>query len=493
MTTKILINAIDPDECRIAIVKNSKLEGFHIESTTHEITHGNIYKGIVSRVEPGLQAVFVDYGAPRHGFLQKNEIHTDYFQDTADGNHSLKNVIKRGQEVLVQVTKDPVGNKGAMLTTYISLAGRYVVLLPGSLNRGISRKIEEGDERSRIKAIFDSLRISDGFGVIIRTASENTTKTRLQKDIRDLSRIWRDIRKNAMKETVPALVYKEQGLIFRSIRDYFTNDVTEILIDNLILFRELKDFISIFSPKHAKVVRLHKEGKPIFTKHQLEDQITSVFENRVLLKSGGSIVIEPTEALVSIDVNSGKGTHKTSIEQTAFRSNLEAVEEIARQLRLRDLGGLIVIDFIDMKDRKHKLDVEKALKTAIKEDRARIKIGSLSRFGLLEMSRQRLRPPVGYGSFSVCPECQGKGQVASIEMLGLAFLRKLQLETLKEEICHVRGKLPTRVADYLLNRKRRELAELEERRNLTIEIEGIAAMHPRDSEIICEKEEKSSL
>ena len=490
MTTKILINAIDPEECRIAIVKNSKLEGFHIESTAREITHGNIYKGIVSRIEPGLQAVFVDYGAPRHGFLQKNEIHSDYFQDTPDGNHSLKNVIKRGQEVLVQVTKDPVGNKGAMLTTCISLAGRYAVLMPGSPNKGISRKIEEGEERSRIKAIFDSIRIPDGFGIIVRTASENITKTRLQKDIRDLSRIWRDIKKAAMKETAPALVYKEQGLIFRSIRDYFTPNVSEILIDNPTLYQELKDFIAIFSPKHAKVVHLHKEGKPIFTKHQLEDQITTIFENRVVLKSGGSLVIEPTEALVSIDVNSGKGTHKSSIEQTAFRTNVEAAEEVARQLRLRDLGGLIVVDFIDMKDRKHKIDVEKALKASVKEDRARTKVGSLSRFGLLEMSRQRLRPPISYGNFEMCPECKGKGQIPSIEMLALAFLRKLQLETLKEDIYHVKGNVPIQVADYLLNRKRKELSELEERRNLTIEIEGVATMHPGDSEIVCERETK---
>ncbi len=487
MSNKILINAVDPEECRIAKIKDNKLDEFHLETTAKAITRGNIYKGVITRVEPGLQAVFVDYGAEKHGFLQKQEIHTDYFQDNQSGDRSIKQIVKRGQEIIVQVTKDPVMTKGATLTTLISLPGRHTVLMPGGKTRGISRKIEDDDKRKRLKKIVTSLKLPEGYGIIVRTAGEECTKTLISKDFNYLLRLWKNIQKKVKNEKSPVLLYKERNLAVRSIRDYFTQDVIEILIDDEAVFKEVKYFINIISPKHNRIVKLHKSARPIFTKYQLENQIASIFENRVPLQSGGSLVIEQTEALVSIDVNSGKATKQGTVEQTAFQSNLEAAEEVARQLRLRDLGGLIVIDFIDMKDSKHKLNVENEIKKHLKDDKARTKISKLSRFGLMEMSRQRIRPSIESGSFVSCKNCRGKGLTLSTEALGLRFLRKLRLETLKSEISNVTGVVPTDVADYLLNNKRSEILDLEKRRNLSIRIESDMTMIPGDIRIICEK------
>ncbi|MGD8256599.1 MAG: Rne/Rng family ribonuclease [Desulfobacterales bacterium] len=485
MSVKILINAVDPEECRVAKVKENKLEEFHIESSLREITHGNIYKGTISRIEPSLQAVFVDYGAERHGFLQKHEIHSDYYLDPDEGYHTIDSIVKRGQEVLVQVTKDPFMKKGAMLTTLISLPGRYMVLKPGSDTRGISRKIETEDERNRIKDSMTSLDIPEDFGIIVRTAAENTTKTALSRDLRYLLRLWKKIKSRVMEEKAPALLYKERHLVIRSIRDSFTPDVSEILIDDESMYHEVRDFIKLFSRRHGKIVKHYRGAKPIFSKFQLEDQIASIFENRVGLKSGGTLVIEQTEALVSIDVNSGKSTHEKSIEQTAFLTNLEAAEEISRQLRLRDLGGLIVIDFIDMKTPNHRGEVERTLRKHVKTDKARTKVGKISKFGLLEMSRQRIHPSIEFGSYLSCRYCQGKGLVPSAEKLGIGFLRKLSLETLKEKAPRVKGIVPVEVAEYLLNKKRRELVDLEIRRDLNVEIEADHSMIPGDSKIIC--------
>jgi ribonuclease E len=488
MSKHILINAVDPEECRIAIIRDKKLEEFNIESAAREITHGNIYKGIITRIEPGLQCVFVDYGADRHGFLQKSEIHPDYFLDNHSGDHSISSIVRRGQELLVQVTKDPVLKKGAMLTTYISLPGRYVVLMPGGSSKGISRKIEDEVERTRLKELIDSLNVPEGFGVIIRTVGAASTKALLIKDMRYLQRLWQNISKKGVHADAPALLYKERNLVLRSIRDSLTSDVDEILIDNEQVYQEVKDFVQIVSPKHIRIIKWHKGPEPIFSLYELEDQIASIFENRVELKSGGSVIIDQTEALVAIDVNSGKGSHKKNIEQTAFSTNVEAAEEIARQLRLRDLGGLIVIDFIDMKESKHKLEVEKALKNFLKEDKARAQMGRISRFGLLEMSRQRIRPSIEYGSYMPCKYCRGKGLLPSTETLGLSFLRKLQMETLKEGVTAVKGVVPLDVADYLLNKKRKDILNLEMRREISIKIEGSVSMLPRESEIICESE-----
>jgi ribonuclease E len=485
MSIKILINAIDPEECRVAIVKDSRLEEFYIESTAREISQGNIYKGIITRIEPSLQAVFVDYGAERNGFLQKHEIHPDYFQDLESGNHDIKKIVKRNQELLVQVTKDPLIKKGAMLTTYISLPGRYLVLMPGTDTRGISRKIEDEEERRRLKDMLDSLKMPEGFGVILRTMGQSCNKTLLSRDLMYLLRLWKTIKSSVMKEKAPALLYKERQLVLRSIRDYFTPDVAEILIDDASVHREVKDFLKIISRKHAKIVKHYRGDKPIFTKFQLEDQIASIYESRVNLKSGGSIVIEQTEAMVPIDVNSGKSTLEKSIEQTAYSTNLEAAEEIARQLRLRDLGGLIVIDFIDMKDPKHISEVERKLKTYVKEDKARTTVGRISRFGLLEMSRQRIRPSIEFGRYQTCGYCKGKGMIPSTETLGIGFLRKLSLEASKGNITRVKGIVPTEVADYLLNKKRKEIVELEHRRDIYIDIESNSSMTPGESKIIC--------
>jgi len=485
--SKILINAIDPEECRIAKVKDIKLEEFHIESAAREIIHGNIYKAVISRVEPSLQAVFVDYGADRHGFLQKNEIHSDYFQDNLTKDRSIKKMVRRGQELLVQVIKDPFMKKGAMLTTYISLPGRYVVLMPGSDSRGISRKIEDEDERIRLKGIINNLKFPEGFGIIVRTAGINCTKMRMSRDLKYLLRLWKNIKKDVAKAKPPALLYKEQNLALRSIRDYFTSDVTEILIDDVAVHNEVKNFIKIISPKHTKIVKHYKMDKPIFTKYQLEEQIASIYKSRVKLRSGGYIIITQPEALVAIDVNSGKATQKKSVEQTALQTNIEAAEEISRQLRLRDLGGLIVIDFIDLRDQKHKLEVFRAVKNNVKNDKAKTKIGKISMFGLMEMSRQRLRPSIESSSFESCSNCGGKGLIPSTEMLALDFLRKLRLETLKDEISRVKGIVPSVVADYLLNKKRKEILDLEIRRDLSIRIEGDNAIVHGMSKITCEK------
>ena len=483
MSIKILINAVDAEESRIAKVKDSKLEEFHIESASREITHGNIYKGVITRIEPSLQAVFVDYGAERHGFLQKNEIHSDYFQDNPSGEYGISQMVRRGQELLVQVSKDPIMKKGAMLTTYISLPGRFVVLMPGTESRGISRKIEDEEERSRLKEIVHGLKLPEGFGVIIRTAGSGCTKTSISKDLSYLLRLWKSIKDNVMEVTTPAPLYKERSLVVRSIRDYLTADVSEILIDDDPAYKEAREFVRIVAPKQIKIVKQHKGAKPIFTKFQLEDQIASIYENRVSLKSGGSIVIDQTEAMVAIDVNSGRATQKKSIEETALQTNLEAAEEIARQLRLRDLGGLIVVDFIDMRENKHKAEVERALKSFLKIDKAKTKVGRISQFGLLEMSRQRLRPSIVYGSFQTCPHCRGKGLTPSTETLAAGLLRKLSLETLKETGGTVTASVPKDVADYLLNRKRREILDLETRRDVSIVVLGDAAMVPGESQI----------
>ncbi len=471
MNRKILINALDPDENRIATIVDNKLDQFHIETAAKQVTQGNIYKGVVTRVEPSLQAAFVDYGEGKNGFLQKNEIHSDYFQDVETKDKSLFNLIKKGQEMIVQVTKNPINQKGAMLTTFISLPGRFGVLMPGNTTKGVSRKIDEEVERKRLVGILKDIKIPEGFGMIVRTAGKNATKTMLTSDLKYLMRVWKNIDKLAIKDKAPSLLYKEQTLAVRSLRDYFTTDINEILIDSPETFKEVKDFISMIAPKQAKIVKLFKGEKPIFSKYQLEEQISSIYKRDVPLQSGGFLVIEQTEALVSIDVNSGKSTKKKNIEETAFHTNLEATEEVARQLRLRDMGGLIVVDFIDMKERKHKADITKNLKKHLKIDKAKTKVGGITTFGLLEMSRQRIRHSITYGSYEPCKHCNGRGMTPSVETQGMAFLRQLNLNTLKSEITQVNCLIPKEVAYYLLNKKREEIIEIESKRKVAISIE----------------------
>lgn len=484
MPKKILINALDPDEHRIATIKDNKLEEFHIETTAKLVTQGNIYKGVVTRVEPSLQAVFVNYGETKNGFLQKNEIHKDYFQDLKSGEKGFTKLIKKGQELIVQVTKDPIGQKGAMLTTFISLPGRLSVLMPGSTTKGVSRKINDEDERKRLAKIIKSMKVQPGFGMIVRTAGKNSTKTMLNADLKYLMRVWKNIDKKAIKNPAPSLLYREQTLAVRSLRDYFTSDVTEILIDSPDIFKEVKDFITVIAPKHKKIVKLFRGEKPIFTKHQLEEQIASIYKKEVSLKSGGFLVIEQTEALVSIDVNSGKSTKKKNIEETAYHTNLEACEEVARQLRLRDMGGLIVVDFIDMRERRHKADITKTLKKHLKSDKAKNKVGGITQFGLLEMSRQKIRHAITFGSYETCRHCNGRGQTPAVETQGLAFLRQLNLRTVKAEVTDVTGYVPSEVASYLLNKKREELAQIEARRDVTITIEQDSKLVSGENKII---------
>ncbi|MDI6796521.1 MAG: Rne/Rng family ribonuclease [Desulfatibacillaceae bacterium] len=486
MSSQILVNAVDPEECRIAIVKDKNLEGFHIETAAREIIRGNIYKGVITRVEQSLQAVFVDFGADRHGFLQKQEIHSDYFQDTPDGKAEFKRLLKPGQEVMVQVLKDPIDKKGAMLSTYISLPGRYVVLMPGSPSRGVSRKIEDEEDRQQLKTIVEEAKLPEGFGLIVRTAAKSRGKTVIIKDINNLLRLWKTINAKGISEGTPSLLYKDQSLAIRALRDYYTPEITQVIVDDPAVYNEVKDFMKIISPRREKLVRLHKDDQPLFSKYGVESQIDSIFKSRVNLKSGGTIVISPTEALVAVDVNSGKSTKESNVEKTAWQTNLEAAEEIARQLRLRDLGGLIVLDFIDMRDRKHCAEVEKALRQHLKVDKARTKVGKISAFGLLEMSRQRLRPSIDYGSYTQCPHCHGKGLIPSAETMALSFLRKLRIETMKDGVCAVTGTVPESAADYLQNKKRREIAELEKRRSVNITIRGDSMLKPGESKILTE-------
>jgi len=487
---KILINASDPEECRIALVKGGRLENFGIETAAGELIRGNIYKGVVTRVEQSLQAAFVDYGAERNGFLQQHEIHSDYYVDEpvggSKGTPSIQHLVRRGQQLLVQVTKEPVLHKGAQLTTYISLPGRYAVLMPGGKGSGISRKIEDEKERQHLKGIIDSLKVPEGFGTIVRTAGEHQKKRELSKDIHYLLRLWENIKKRGLSSPAPCLLYKERHLAIRAIRDHFTSEVNEILVDDEDVHRDVRDFMRIISPRHAKIVKLYKDPQPIFTTYRIEDQIASVFASRVPLRSGGYVVINPTEALVAIDVNSGRSTRESSMEKTAYTTNMEAAAEIARQLRLRDLGGLIVIDFIDMRERKHNEAVVKAVKEHTRLDKARISVGRISRFGLMEITRQRISASIEYGSFMPCSHCQGRGLVPSTEKLALEFLRRLRSETLKDNVTQVKGIVPVNVADYLLNRKRKEILDVELRRELTITIEGNPAMQPGESRIICE-------
>jgi ribonuclease E len=487
---KLLINAVDPEEYRLALIEDGILEEFYIETAAREQIRGNIYKGVVAHIEPALQAAFIDYGSEKNGFLQADEIHPEYHAqaDEPSEGHShkrlpIQKMIRRGQEILVQVTKEESGTKGVALTTYISLPGRYLVLTPGQPGIGVSRKIEGEEERARLKTILSQSKIPEEVGTIVRTAGSGKKKQELTKNLESLVRLWEEIRTRAMEQPAPSLVYKEMDLAIRTIRDLFTSDIQEILIDNKEIHKQVRDFLELIAPRQRNQVKFYKETRPIFSKHQIENQIETIFQNRIKLKSGGHIVIDTTEALVAVDVNSGRSVKERQIEETAFKTNLEAAEEIARQLRLRDLGGLIVIDFIDMKETKHDNEVVKVLKNHLKRDKARTTVSKISKFGLLELSRQRIRPPIQFGTYYTCPTCQGKGQVRSIETLALMYLRKIWLGISKGAIATVNGSLPLDVANYLLNRKREELCRLEERHKVTILIDGQPGILPEDGKL----------
>lgn len=483
---RMLINATQEEEIRVALVDGQKLYDLDIESPGHEQKKANIYKGKITRVEPSLEAAFVDYGAERHGFLPLKEISREYFPSgySFDGRPNIKEVVKEGQEVIIQIDKEERGQKGAALTTFISLAGSYLVLMPNNPRAGgISRRIE-GDERQELKDSLGQLQMPDGMGLIVRTAGVGKSFEELDYDLKALLKHWSAITEEAQKRPSPFLIHQESNVVFRAIRDYLRRDVGEILIDNPRIFEEAKVYIQQFRPDFAHRVKLYQGEVPLFMHFQIETQIESAFRREVRLPSGGSIVIDSTEALTAIDINSSKATKGGDIEETAFNTNLEAADEIARQLRLRDLGGLIVIDFIDMTPVRHQREVENRLKDAVKHDRARVQIGRISRFGLLEMSRQRLRPSLGESATHVCPRCHGRGTIRSTESSALSILRLIEEESIKDNTSQIHAQVPVSVATYLMNEKRDAVRRIEKRHGIRVYVIPNEHMETPNHEVI---------
>jgi ribonuclease E len=462
---KMLINATQPEELRVALVDGQRLYDLDIENRTRLQKKSNIYKGKITRVEPSLEAAFVDFGAERHGFLPLKEIAREYFYKdpgNVEGRLKIKEVVKEGTEIIVQVDKEERGNKGAALTSFISMAGRYMVLMPNNPKAGgISRRIE-GDERSELREALSGLEIPNGMGVIIRTAGVGRTSEELQWDLNYLLQLWESITTANKEVKAPALLFQESNVIIRAVRDYLREDIDQVLIDSDDAFAEASEFVSMVMPKYKNRIKRYEDSIPLFNRFQIESQIETAFQREVRLPSGGSIVIDPTEALVSIDINSARATKGTDIEDTALQTNLEAADEIARQLRLRDMGGLVVIDFIDMLAAKNQRSVENRMRDALELDRARVQVGRISRFGLLEMSRQRLRPSLGETSAIVCPRCTGQGSIRDTKSLALSILRLMEEEAIKDRTAEVRGIVPVDVAAYLLNEKRAALSEIEQ-------------------------------
>ncbi|MFQ5954087.1 MAG: ribonuclease E/G [Kiloniellales bacterium] len=525
MAKRMLIDATHPEETRVVVISGNRLEEFDLESSTKQQIKGNTYLAKVVRVEPSLQAAFVDYGGSRHGFLAFNEIHPDYYQipiadreallkeeaeqakDGDDGEdeafevvggdeaeeiadrrprplrqYKIQEVIKRRQIVLVQVVKEERGNKGAALTTYLSLAGRYCVLMPNTARGGgISRKITNPKDRKRLKRIVGEFRIEDGMAVIVRTAGSERTKAEVGRDYGYLTHLWDEIREHTLVSTAPTLIYEEANIIKRAIRDLYSKEIEEIVVDGDEAYKYAKEFMKTMIPSHAKKVKRYRDATmPLLHRYQVESQLDAIHNPTVQLKSGGYVVLTPTEALVSIDVNSGRATRERHIEETALKTNLEAADEIARQLRLRDLAGLIVIDFIDMEDRKNVGAVERRLKEAMRNDRARSQLGRISPFGLLELSRQRLRPSLVETSNQPCPTCRGSGYVRSIESTALHILRAIEEEGIRRRSGGLTVSVPTAVALYILNQKRDRLREIETRYDFRVTVAADDELIPPD-------------
>lgn len=468
---RMLINATQPEELRVAVADGQVLIDLDIEVPSQEQKKSNVYKGRITRVEPSLEACFVDFGSERHGFLPFKEICHECYLPAAKkmtGKIAIRDAVKEGQEVIVQVEKEERGNKGAALTTYISLAGRYLVLMPTNPKAGgVSRRIS-GEDRDDLREQLQQVLAPDNVGIIVRTAGVGREAEELQWDLDYLLQLWNAIEKAATENKAPFLIYQESNLFIRALRDHLRNDIGEILIDNEQVFKDAHEFVQQVMPHNARKLKLYDDDVPLFNRYQIESQIESAFARTVHLPSGGSVVIDHTEALLSIDINSARATKGTDIEDTAYKTNLESADEIARQLRLRDLGGLIVIDFIDMMDRKHQRSVEERLRHALQIDKARVQTGRISRFGLLEMSRQRLRPSLGESSQEACPRCEGHGTIRSTESLALSILRLVEEETMKEYTGQVIVQAPSTVANFLLNEKRKALAEIERRHSLPI-------------------------
>ncbi|MEN1971214.1 Rne/Rng family ribonuclease, partial [Luteimonas sp. MJ204] len=481
---RMLINATQAEELRVAIVDGQNLYDIDIEQPSQEQKKSNIYKGRITRIEPSLEAAFIEYGGERHGFLPLKEISRDYFASGVDHNKAgIKELLREGQEVVVQVDKDERGNKGAALTTFISLAGRYMVLMPNSPTAGgVSRRIE-GDDRAELKKAMDALAIPDDMGVIIRTAGVGRDAEELQWDLDYLLSIWKAVAEAALSKPAPFLIYQESRLIIRALRDYMRADVGEILVDTPEMYEEAKEFVELVMPHNLRKLKHYTDDVPLFNRYQIESQIENAYERTIRLPSGGALVIDQTEALTAVDVNSARATKGGDIEETAFHTNLEAAEEVARQLRLRDLGGLVVIDFIDMSSNKHQREVENRLQGALKYDRARVQLGRISRFGLLEMSRQRLRPSLGESSQIVCPRCEGHGRMRSVESLALAIIRLAEEHAMKDNTGQVLVQAPVEIANYLLNEKRSALREIEKRHDAPIVIVADEQLHTPHYEV----------
>ena len=491
---KLLINTEEPEECRIALIEDGRVESFHMTSVVHEQTKSNIYKGRVTAIEPNLQAAFIDIGTEKNGFLPFSEIHPEYYtSEEAAQKHwkdlNIQDVIKKGQEMLVQVVKVAIGSKGASMTTYLSLPGRFLVLMPGSDSAGISRKIDDEKQRSKLRKMMGTLNIPEGIGFIIRTASQDITKTALNKDLGYLLRLWDETKKLGQSAKSTTLIYKDQDIITKVLRDYYSPEIKEILVDTQEAYDKVGNFLKLLPAKQRKTtVKLHQGSRPIFNQYGIEDQIEQIYQPVVKLPAGGSIVINPTEALVAIDVNSGSTGKDKNFSETIFLANMEAAAELARQLRLRDLGGLIVVDFIDMRNSRHIKEVEKLVKASMKRDRAKVDISRISRFGLMQISRQKMGQPIQMGSYKVCEHCQGRGVTRSVETQSLFYLRRIQTGVTHKKVVAVNCRLPVKVAQYLLNNKRQELLEMEKNYDTVIRIESAPEMTPADHQIEFVKE-----
>ncbi len=475
---RMLINATQQEELRVAMVDGQRLYDLDIETRGREQKKANVYKGLITRVEPSLEAAFVDYGAERHGFLPFKEITRDHFESQSGegGRPSIKHLVKEGQQVVVQVDKEERGTKGAALTTFVSLAGRYLVLMPNNPKAGgVSRRIE-GDDRQEIRETMNNLDVPEGMGLIVRTAGVGRSGEELQWDLDYLLHLWKSIETASQEKKAPFLIYQESNIIIRALRDYLRVDIGEILIDDPNAYQTAQDFIQQVTPTYLNKLKLYRDQTPLFTRFQIESQIETAYQREVALPSGGGIVIDYTEALVSIDINSARATKGSDIEETALNTNLEAADEIARQLRLRDLGGLIVIDFIDMTYSRNQREVEKRLRELLKMDRARVQLGRISRFGLLEMSRQRLRPSLDEASHIVCPRCDGQGTIRSVESVALSVLRLVEEEAIKDKTGQVFVQLPLKVATFLLNEKREAIRSIEIIHNVKVVVVPQASM-----------------
>jgi len=481
----MLINAQTPEELRLAIISNSTLDTYQVEAAEGGLTRGNIYRGIITNIQPSLNAAFIDYGAERNGFLAIQDVVEDawYRQPKKGGRPKIEEVLDRGKPIVVQVTREPEGQKGAALTTNLSLAGRYLVLTPFEDTRGVSRKVESDEDRKRLKQLASQLKVPKGCGVIVRTNALDQTKTTLNRDLAALLRLWKQVKEEARKGKSTRLLYSDQDLILQALRDYLDSSIEEVLVDNDQAYEKAQEYLRAFLPRGKTELIRYQERTPLFSKFNLEPQIDRIYDRRMELPSGGSIVIDRTEALTAIDVNSGRSTGRASQEDTAVHTNLEAAQEVARQLRLRDIGGLLVVDFIDMRSPKNRRKVEKKLREAMKDDKARSRVGRISANGLLEINRQRIHQALSMRTHRPCPTCEGTGRIASPEMVGLSLLRRIEARAATGTLQRVRIALHPELADAFQNARRQEIAALEQEFDIKVEVVAASHLHRPEQEV----------